>query len=78
VLIIITSVLYGIGIKYGLKVKSSFYLSIIPFSIIIIISAFLINISSEAGMFLIISLFVIVSVTILIKNLIDLQKKWIN
>jgi len=78
VLIIITSILYGIGIKYGLKAKSSFYLSIIPFSIIVIISSFLINISSEAGMFLIISLFVIVSVTFVIKNLIDLQKKWIN
>lgn len=78
VLIITTSILYGIGIKYGLKLKSGFYLSIIPFSIIIIISAFLINLSDDAGMFLFISLFVIGSVTLVIKNLIDLQKKWIN
>jgi len=78
VLIIITSILYGIGIKYGLKVKSGFYLSIIPFSIIIIISAFLIKLSDDAGMFFFISLFVIGSVTLVIKNLIDLQKKWIN
>ena len=78
VLIIITSILYGIGIKYGLKLKSGFYLSIIPFSIIIIISAFLINLSDDAGMFFFISLFVIGSVTLVIKNLIDLQKKWIN
>ena len=78
VLIVITSILYGIGIKYGLKVKSGFYLSIIPFSIIIIISAFLIKLSDDAGMFFFISLFVIGSVTLVIKNLINLQKKWIN
>lgn len=78
VLLVITSILYGFGIKYGLKTKSGFYLSIIPFSIIVIISAFLIKLSDDAGMFFFISLFVIGSVTIVIKNLIDLQKKWIN
>lgn len=78
VLIIIASILYGIGIKYGLKVKSGFYLSIIPFSIIVIISAFLIKLSDDASMFFIISLFVIASVTFVIKNLINFQKKWIN
>lgn len=77
-LIIITSILYGFGIKYGLKIKSGFYLSIIPFSIIVIVSAFLIKLSDGAGMFFIISVFVIASVTFVIKNLIDLQKKWIN
>lgn len=78
VLIIITSILYGVGIKYGLKIKSGFYLSIIPFSVIIIVSALLIKISNDAGMFFLVSLFVVGSVTLVIKNLIDLQKKWIN
>ncbi|MTI30112.1 DUF2157 domain-containing protein, partial [Xanthovirga aplysinae] len=78
VLILFTTILYGIGINYGLKVRRGFYLAIIPLSIIIIISAFLINISSDAAMFFIICLFVIASVTFVIKNLIDLQKKWIN
>jgi uncharacterized membrane protein len=78
VLIVITSILYALGIKYGLKGKSGFYLSIIPFSIIVIISAFLIKLSDDAGMFFIISLFIIASVTFVIKNLINLQKKWIN
>lgn len=78
VLIVITSILYALGIKYGLKGKSGFYLSIIPFSIIVIISAFLIKLSDDAGMFFFISLFVIGSVTLVIKNLINLQKKWIN
>ncbi len=78
VLIILTALFYSLGIMYGLKVKSGFYLSIIPFSLIIITTAFLVNLSEEAGMFFFISLFVVVSVTILIKNLLDLQKKWIN
>lgn len=78
VLIIITSIVYGIGIKYGLKIKSGFYLSIIPFSLIVILSALFIKISDDAGMFLVVSLFVIGSVTLVIKNLIDLQKKWAN
>jgi len=77
-LLLITSIVYGIGIKYGLKVKSGFYLSIIPFSIIIIMSAFFIRLSEDPGMFFIISIFVITSVTFVIKNLISLQKKWIN
>ena len=78
ILIIITSILYGIGIKYGLKTKSGFYLSIIPFSVIIIISSFLIKLSDNAGMFFFICLFIIGSVTLVIKNLIELQKKWID
>ncbi len=45
ILIIITSILYGVGIKYGLKMRSGFYLSIIPFSIIVIVSTFLIKLS---------------------------------
>lgn len=78
VLIIITSIIYGVGVKYGLKIKSGFYLSIIPFSVIIIVSALLIKISNDAGMFFLVCLFVVGSVTLVIKNLIDLQKKWIN
>lgn len=78
VLLAMTSILYGIGIMYGLKLKSGFYLAIIPFSTIIIISAFLIKFSDDAGMFFVISLFVIGSVTLVIKKLIDLQKRWMN
>jgi uncharacterized membrane protein len=73
VLLILTSIMHGLGIKYGLKVKSGFYLSIIPFSIIIIISALLIELYEEASMF-----FFVRSVTLVIKNLINLQKKWTN
>jgi hypothetical protein len=69
---------YGIGIWYGLRAKRGFYLSAIPFSIIVICSALFIKISDDEMMFFVISLFVVISVTFVIKNLINLQKKWIN
>lgn len=78
ILIFITSIVYALGIWYGLKAKSGFYLSVIPFNIIVIISAFLIKISDGEMMFLLVSLFIITSVTLVIKNLIDIQKKWTN
>lgn len=78
-LLLLFSILaYGAGLFYSIKTKSGFYLSIIPFSIIIIISALLIKISEDAAMFFIVSLFIIVSVTLLIKGLLDIQKKWNN
>jgi len=72
----LVAIVYGLGIWYGLKTKSGFYLAVIPFSIIIIISALLINTADTEQMFLIISLFIIISVTLTIRNLINLQKKW--
>ena len=77
-LIIITLILYGLGIKYGLEIKNGFYLAVIPFSIIVIISALLLKISDGEVMFFLVSLFIIASITLVISNLIKLQKKWIN
>ncbi|TAI48219.1 DUF2157 domain-containing protein [Flagellimonas allohymeniacidonis] len=76
VLILLAFLLYALGILYGLRKKSGFYLSIIPFSIIICLSAYFIKLSDSAGMFFFIGLFVIASVTLVIKKLIDFQKKW--
>lgn len=78
ILIFITAMAFALGIWHGLKAKSGFYLSVIPFSLIIIISALLIKISDGEMMFLLVSLFIIASVTLTIKNLIDIQKKWTN
>ena len=75
-LISITAILFALGIWHGLKTKSGFYLSVIPLSLIIIVSALLIKISDGEVMFLLVSLFIIASVTLTIKNLINLQKKW--
>ena len=76
ILLLSASLVYSIGIYYGIKHKSSFYLSIISFSIIIIISSYLLNITQDAGMLFLISLFVIGSITFVIKNLIQFQKQW--
>lgn len=77
-LIILTSIVFALGIWHGLKTKSGFYLSLIPFSLIVIVSALLIKIADGEMMFLLVSLFIIVSVTLTIKNLIAIQKKWTN
>ena len=78
ILILITAVTFALGIWHGLKTKSGFYLSTIPFSLIIIVSALLIKISDGEMMFLLVSLFIIASVTFTIKSLINIQKKWTN
>lgn len=75
-LIALSLLVYTFATLYGFKQKSSFYLSIISFSIIIILSALFLKLSSEAGMFFFVSLFVIGSVTLVIKSLINLQKEW--
>lgn len=72
----IVLLLYGVGIKHGMKIRSGFYISIVAFSMIIIVSAFLFKFSHGAVMFLLVSLFVVGSVTLVIKKLISLQKKW--
>ena len=68
--------IYVVGVLFGLQNKSAYYLSIIGFSLIIICSAFLIKMSDDAGMFLVISMFIITSVTLLIMWLIKLHRKW--
>ena len=78
ILIFVTAIVYVLGIWHGIKTKSGFYLSVIPFSLIIIGSVWLFNISHEEMMLLFISLFIIGSVTLTIKNLIYIQKKWAN
>jgi uncharacterized membrane protein len=76
VLLLTTLILYGITVLYALKEKSLYYLAVIGFSTIIIVSAAFIKISSNEYMFLLQTLFIITSVTLLIKKMIDLQKKW--
>jgi uncharacterized membrane protein len=78
VLVGMAAIVYALGIWHGLQVKSGFYLSIIAFSLIIILSALLIKISSAEIMFFTVGLFIIGSVTLTIKTLMDLQKKWTN
>ena len=76
ILILLTTAIYILGYRYGIKTKNGFYLSVIPFSLIVIISALFIEISNGELMFLFVSIFIIVAVTLTIKNLLNFQKKW--
>lgn len=77
-LILSAIIAYTGGLIYGSKQKSLFYLSLISFSLIIIISALFIKVSDQKGMFLFVCIFIIAAVTLVIRQLIDLQKKWTN
>ena len=77
-LLISAIILFGLGIWQSLKEKNGFYLAVIPLSIIIIVSTLLFEILQEDASFLLVSLFIITSITLVIWNLISLQKKWKN
>ncbi len=77
-LISIVAISYAVGIYFGLKEKKRFYLSVIPSSLIAIASALLIKTSDGEAMLLIVTCFIIASVTLLVKGLIHLQKQWDN
>lgn len=77
-IILLALFFYAFCFKYGLKHKSPFYLSIIALSVIVIVSSLLIKISDDAYMFFVICFFVVISITLVIKTLLDLQKKWNN
>jgi uncharacterized membrane protein len=77
-LLILTTVLYTLGIWYSLHIKSTFYIAIIAYSLIVIVTSFLISFFSSDFVALIVTLFVIGSVSYSIKLLMDLQKKWSN
>jgi uncharacterized membrane protein len=76
IMILLTVISYSAGILYSLRKKRAFFLSIIPFSLVIIVSDLLLNLGSDASMFFITFMFVIISVTLIIRNLISIQKKW--
>lgn len=78
VLILLTAIVYALALWYALRKKNIFYLALIPFSLIIIFSAWLLKISDKEMMFLTVCLFIISGVTFVIKALIDVQGKWIN
>ena len=75
-LLLITAAFYVAGVLYAFKTKSRFYLSIIALSVIIMVNGWLIKASSNEGMMLFVTLFNIVSVTLVIYQLIAIQKKW--
>lgn len=75
-LLAITSILYIAGILYSLKIKTTFYIALIAFSLVVVITSFLIKTFDFDAAYLLVTLFIIGSVTLSIKLLMDLQKKW--
>jgi uncharacterized membrane protein len=78
ILIALSFFTYIVGIWYGFKTKKIFYFSVIPFSIIIVLSALLAKISDKEPMILFIGVFIVAGVTLTIKNILNLQKKWLD
>ena len=76
--ILIASVLYVIGFRFGINSKNAFLIASLAFSTMIIICCALVKLSDDFLMYLLISFFIIGSVTLIIKYLIDLQKQWNN
>ena len=80
ILLVLTIILYSLGIFYGLRARKIFYLSVIPTSIIIILSSFYIEeFSDEDSLtYFTLSLFILASITALIYFLVNLKKQWNN
>lgn len=78
IFVVTAIVFYITGIYYGLKQKNAFYLSIIQLSVIIIICALILNGVEDGSGIVLTGVFIIASITGVIKNLMNLQKKWNN
>lgn len=76
VLIILSSGLYTLGLRYGYLTKNLFYPAVVALSLIIIISVGITKISEGAGVFLLVSFFNIISISAVIKVFLSLKKKW--
>lgn len=78
ILISLVTILFTLGVWYALKINSIFYLSLIAFSLIIIASSLLANILDNEIMFLLVGVFIASSITLTVRFLLILQKKWVH
>ncbi len=67
---------YLIALKYAMTIRKTFLISIIPFSIIVIICSALLKLSDSFEMFLFLAILIITGVSFIIHWLIRLNKKW--
>ena len=78
ILFLIAFLVYAFGVYYAINQKSIFYLAVIAFSSIIIFSGVIVRMGDDIGMFFFVCLFIIGSVTGVIKGLLSLHKTWSN
>lgn len=76
IFITITAILYTAGMLYGFRQRNLFYLALIPGSVIGMLASAFLRHADGAIPFLLTGLFIIGAVTLLVKGLIDQQKKW--
>ena len=77
VIIFATILFYGLGLWHGIRNRSIFYMGLLPFSIVIILSGAILKAMEsyeESGIFLV-GLFIVTSVSLLIWNLIKIQRR---
>jgi uncharacterized membrane protein len=68
---------FGGGLWYGLRTRNIFYMTAIPFSMIILMAALVIRpFDNPIGILLVVSLFIVVSTILLIRQIIHLNKQW--
>lgn len=77
-LIILTVLIYGVGLLYAFKQKNLIFLAVIPFSLIFILAALWIKLLPKEWVYLINGLFITIGAGYLIKYLLVIQRKWKN
>lgn len=73
---VLVLIAYTAAMLYSFKKKSGFFIALVLSSLVVIITDFLLNVSSNSAMFLFASMFVIGGVTGIIGYLLYLQRKW--
>jgi uncharacterized membrane protein len=76
ILLAATGLVYMYGVRHALRKKRSFYLSLISFSLIVIVTSLILKNDIDAAGFLLAFIFVILAITGTIRLLITLHKKW--
>ncbi|WP_223248806.1 DUF2157 domain-containing protein [Leeuwenhoekiella nanhaiensis] len=71
-------IIYSAGVLRDLKTKNIYNISLISLSLTIIIAAFMIKVTESEQVLILVSVFIIMSISFSIKKMIDLQKKWKN
>lgn len=76
VLLCLTAVGYALAVRYGMRTKSIFYPALVAFSLIIITSAFLLDMLEADVMYLLVAGYIVAAVTLTTVKLVDIQRKW--
>lgn len=77
-LFLLAAIAYSLAVIKGLRDRSLFYLALVAFSGITIVSTWILKEGKSEIVFFMVALFVILSVTLVVSLFVNLQKKWNN